>query len=108
MRTSNEKNAVINLDSAIRDLKAMRADLIQAYDFQWERPPGRVDPYDPGIRSRGGHADPTGDAAVNESRLKLRRAVKMAESDAENLAKATWNLATRLRVTLRAYDMERE
>ena len=103
---SNERKAIVMVDQAIRDLKELKTDLELAYEVQWERPKGPSDPDDPGIRSRGGHSDPTGDAAASGERLALRKAVKLTEHDSERLAKATLMLASRLRRRLRPYDGE--
>ena len=102
----NERKAIVMVDQAMRDLKELKNDLELAYEVQWERPKGPADPDDPGIRSRGGHSDPTGDSATSGERLALRAAVKLTERDVAMLVKATLMLTSRLRRRLRAYDGE--
>lgn len=50
----------------------------QAADVQWRKPPtSNEDPLT--RRSRGGYSDPTGETAIDERRLEVRRAVKQGE-----------------------------
>ena len=101
---AEQKQAVKSIDRSIRDLKRLRADMVLAYELEWSAPRGPVDAKDPGIRSRGGLSDPTGDTAVNGSRLKLREALKGSERHVEALSKATDVMSTWLAFPLRAYE----
>lgn len=98
--------SMATLDQTIRHLQHLKKDLDVALELQWERPPGRTDPQDPGIRSRGGHSDPTGDTSVDEARLRLRRQVAQIEKDVVRLEAFAWDSATALGAVLRAYKGE--
>ena len=89
---------------AARRLSDLLDLVTEAENYQWARPaplPRHAD--DPGIRGQGGHSDPTADAAVDDSRLALREALKLTARDADALVKATNGLCNRLRAALSGY-----
>ena len=103
---ASEHAQIRQLDQTIRHLQHLRKDLDLALEVQWERPPGLVDPDDPGIRSRGGHSDPTGDSATHPGRLALRKAVQKVERGLPGIEAKAWNMAVALGAPLRAYRGE--
>lgn len=103
MSNTDNPRAILKLDAASEQLRHIRRLLVTARELQWERPAARVDPEDPGIRSRGGHLDPTGDIATDSARLCLRRQVKLTEADLIALEEEVFRIYGALAKPLRAY-----
>ena len=62
----------------VRELNVTREAVDQAADVQWRRPPTYAE--DPLTRrQRGGYSDPTGETAIDDRRLEVRRAMKQGE-----------------------------
>jgi len=102
--------AVTNIDIAIANLKEMRELLILAEAVEWEKPQAPAEhPDDTGIRSKGeSHTDPTGETAVDESRLRLRRALYANRSNALALRNAAVGMHVSMLAAYRPYSGDRE
>jgi hypothetical protein len=60
------------LASLLSDLDGLVNLWRQTDSMQWERSLSRESSEDTGIRSQGGHSDPTGDTATDKRRLNVR------------------------------------
>lgn len=83
------------IDLIRHDLDALEEAARHASAVQWEPAPrSRANPLD--VRSRGGHTDPTGDAAVDPPRLRVRDALRSAERDVARILRDVRSVAGRV------------
>jgi len=76
-----------NLASLATDLNALIVLLRETEELQWLSPVASSDAEDAGIRSKGGHSDPTGDTATDPRRGALRSARKRSVEGIDRMAR---------------------
>ena len=78
------------MDQNLRELISSLDGLVnlwrQTESLQWEKSLSRESGEDSGIRSQGGHSDPTGDAAIDPRRVNVRETRVRASREIERWA----------------------
>lgn len=95
-------NTIAQIDQSLRDLRQLRELLMAAEDYQYTAPKfgtGLVEEGDSSVD----YSDPTGDTAVNSTRISLRSKVIKTESDVRMLNRATGMMLGRLHQALRPW-----
>jgi hypothetical protein len=87
------RNELDRLEHAVRRGESM----------QWERPPSqKTAPSE--IAARGGHQDPTGDTAVDSTRLHLREVMRLTNQEAARILTHTRNISGRLQHSVSRWE----
>lgn len=85
------------------ELDRLEAAVRTAGSYQWDRPPGQK--ASPGeVRGRGGHSDPTGDTAVDPTRLSVREALRLTHQDADRVFRTVRSMTGRVQHAARRWE----
>jgi hypothetical protein len=89
-----------------RVLDRIEAQSVDLQDVQWDRGRRPATVNDAGTRQRGGKADPTGETAADQPRLKVREALAATHRDLDEAARLLLLLDGRMGLALKKWQGE--